>query len=81
MGEYESLYTPMVIQMIGVGEKTGNLSEIMETLADFYEEEIDNATKNLSSIIEPLIMLVIGGAVGFFAVSMIQPMYSMMEGI
>ncbi len=81
LGKYESLYTPMVIQMIGVGEKTGNLSEIMETLADFYEEEIDNATKNLSSIIEPVIMLVIGGAVGFFAISMIQPMYSMMEGI
>ncbi len=79
--EYENLYTPMVIQMIDVGEETGNLSEILETLADFYEEEIDNATKNLSSIIEPIIMIIIGAAVGFFAVSMIQPMYSMMGGI
>ncbi len=81
LDHYRDLYTPMVIQMIGVGEKTGNLSEILETLANFYEEEIDNATKNLSSIIEPIIMLVIGGAVGFFAISMIKPMYSMMEGI
>jgi len=79
--EYENLYTPMVIQMIDVGEKTGNLSDILETLADFYEEEIDNTTKNLSSVIEPIIMIIIGAAVGFFAVSMIQPMYSMMGGI
>ena len=78
---YKNLYTPMVVQMIGVGEKTGNLSEVLETLADFYEEEIDNTTKNLSAIIEPVIMIVIGGAVGFFAVSMMQPMYSMMGGI
>jgi len=81
LDKYKNLYTPMVVQMIDVGEKTGNLSEILETLADFYEEEIDNTTKNLSSIIEPVIMIIIGGAVGFFAVSMIQPMYSMMSGI
>jgi len=78
---YDNLYTPMVVQMIDVGEKTGNLSEILKTLADFYEEEIDNTTKNLSSVIEPVIMVIIGAAVGFFAISMIQPMYSMMGGI
>jgi type IV pilus assembly protein PilC len=81
LAEYKNLYTPMVVQMISVGEKTGNLSDVLETLADFYEEEIDNTTKNLSSIIEPIIMIVIGAAVGFFAISMIQPMYSMMGGI
>ena len=81
MSVYEHLYAPMIIQMINVGEKTGSLSDILKNLAEFYEEEIDNTTKNLSSIVEPIIMLVVGAAVGFFAVSMIQPMYSMMGGV
>lgn len=81
LAKYENLYLPMVIQMIKVGEKTGRLTEILTTLAEFYEGEIDSTTKNLSSIIEPVIMIIIGAAVGFFAVSMIQPMYSMMGGI
>jgi len=81
LSKYENLYTPMVIQMIGVGEETGSLSDILKNLADFYEEEIDNTTKNMSSVLEPIIMIVIGAAVGFFAISMIQPMYSMMSGI
>ncbi|MBU2579687.1 type II secretion system F family protein [Patescibacteria group bacterium] len=78
---YTNLYAPMIIQMTSVGEKTGDLAGILNNLADFYEEEIDNITKNLSSIIEPIIMLVVGAAVGFFAVSMIQPMYSMMGSV
>lgn len=81
LSNYQGLYNPMIIQMIKVGEQTGRLSEILENLADFYEEEIDNTTQNMSSLIEPLVMLLIGGAVGFFAVSMLQPMYSMMSGI
>jgi len=81
LSKYENLYTPMVIQMIGVGEETGSLSDILKNLADFYEEEIDNVTKNMSSVLEPIIMVVIGVAVGFFAISMIQPMYSMMSGV
>jgi len=80
-GKYENLYTPMVVQMIDVGEETGSLSDILKNLADFYEEEIDNVTKNMSSVLEPIIMVVIGAAVGFFAISMIQPMYSMMSGV
>ena len=76
--EYQEIFPLLVIQMIAVGEETGKTSEILGKLADFFEERVTNATKNLASIIEPVIMLLIGGAVGFFAVSMIQPMYSML---
>ena len=75
---HEDLYPSMVLQMIEVGEETGETSAILSKLADFFEEEVANATKNLSSVIEPVLMLVIGGIVGFFAISMVQPMYSML---
>ena len=75
---YTDIYPLTIVQMIKVGEETGETSEILEKMADFYEEEVSNATKNLSSIIEPILMLIIGGVVGFFAISMVQPMYSIM---
>jgi type IV pilus assembly protein PilC len=78
---HRELYPVLVVQMIGVGEQTGELSGIMERLADFYEEEVKNITDNLASVIEPILMIILGGAVGFFAISMIQPMYSMMGTI
>jgi len=81
LDKYKNLYTPMVVQMIGVGEETGSLSDILKNLADFYEEEIDNTTRNMSSVLEPIIMIFIAIVVGFFAISMIQPMYSMMSGV
>ncbi|KKR14364.1 MAG: Type II secretion system F domain protein, partial [Candidatus Falkowbacteria bacterium GW2011_GWA2_39_24] len=68
-------------QMVEVGEETGETSQVLEQLAVFLEEEVANTTKNLASLIEPLLMLAVGGAVGFFAISMIQPMYSMLEAI
>jgi len=74
---YENIYPSIVIQMVAVGEETGETSSILAQLAEFFEEEVSNATKNLATIIEPVIMLIIGGAIGFFAVSMIQPMYTM----
>jgi type IV pilus assembly protein PilC len=67
--------------MIAVGEETGETSGILGNLADFFEEEVSNTTKNLASIIEPILMIIIGTVVGFFAVSMIQPMYSMLGAI
>ena len=76
--KYENIYPFLVIQMIEVGEETGKTSDILIQLADFYEEEVTTTTKGLSSIIEPIIMVIIGGAVGFFAISMIQPMYAML---
>ena len=78
---YEEIYSPMVLQMMEVGEETGETSEILEKLADFYEEELNNATKRLSSIIEPILILIIGGVVGFFAISMMQPMFGIMGGM
>ena len=78
---YENIYPPIVIQMIEVGEETGETSDILKRLADFFEEEVTNATKNLSAVIEPVLMLIIGAAIGFFAISMIQPMYSMLGAI
>ncbi|MCX6759917.1 MAG: type II secretion system F family protein [Candidatus Nealsonbacteria bacterium] len=80
--EYEEkLYSSLVIQMIEIGEETGKTAEILNKLADFFEEEVANATKNLSAIIEPVMMVVIGAVVGFFVVSMIQPMYGMIQGM
>ncbi len=78
---YQDIYPVTVIQMIAVGEETGETSSILSKLADFFEEEIGRDTENLASIIEPVIMIVIGAAVGFFAISMIQPMYSMLEAL
>ena len=78
---YSDIYPTLVIQMISVGEETGQTSEILDKLADFFEEEVANSTKNISSVIEPFIMLLVGGAIGFFAISMVQPMYSMLDAV
>lgn len=78
----ESKIFPILVpQMIEVGEETGKTEAVLLKLAEFYEEEINQLTKNLSSVIEPVLMLIIGSAVGFFAISILQPMYSVLENI
>lgn len=79
--KYSELYPPLVTQMIAVGEETGAVTDILKRLAMFFESEVSESTKNMSTIIEPFLMIIIGIVVGFFAVSMMQPMYSIVGAI
>lgn len=81
LSEHTDIFPILVSQIVQVGEETGKTEVVLLQLAEFYEEEVDQITKNLSAIIEPILMVIIGGAVGFFAVAMLTPMYSMMDNI
>ena len=81
ISRYPRLFPLLVPQILEVGEETGKTEVVLQRLAEFYEEEVSQITKNMSSIIEPILMLLIGGGVGFFAVAMLQPMYSVLENI
>jgi len=81
ISHYPELYPALIRQMVAVGEETGQLENILERLAKFYEEEVDQATKNISVIIEPILMVIIGIAVGFFALSILKPIYSILQGV
>ncbi|MBU0704952.1 MAG: type II secretion system F family protein [Chloroflexi bacterium] len=77
----ERLFPPLLAQMVHVGEETGTLEENLATLASFYEEEVDRSTQLLASLVEPVLTIFIGGLVGFVAISMVMPMYSIMSEI
>jgi type IV pilus assembly protein PilC len=74
-------YPTFVGEMMAVGEETGNMAVMLGEVAVFYENDVEERTKDLSTIIEPVLMVVIGAAVGFFALSMITPIYSVMDKV
>lgn len=79
--KYNNLYPLFVSEMVAVGEETGKIGEMLSGVASYYEEEVDQKTKDMSSVIEPVIMIFIGVAVGGFAISMLAPTYSLVDAI
>ena len=73
------VFPAMVTHMISIGEETGALDAMLNKVADFYEDEVDAAIKSLTSIIEPIMMLFVGGLVGLVVISMYLPMFNMMN--
>jgi type IV pilus assembly protein PilC len=79
--DHPEFYPPLMADMLAVGEETGHVAEMLKQVAVFYEAEVEQSTKDLSTIIEPVLMLLIGLMVGVFAVSVISPIYSISSKI
>jgi type IV pilus assembly protein PilC len=75
------LFPPMVIRMVRVGEETGTLDQSLEQIADFLAEEMDYRIRNMIALMEPGLVIAVGGAVGFVAVSVILPMYGLLKAV
>lgn len=77
----KNLYPVFVGEMLSVGEETGKMTDMLENIANYYENEVEQKTKDLSTIIEPFLMILIGIVVGIFAVAMMLPTYSLVDAI
>lgn len=75
------LFPPLVLQMISIGEETGSLDAMLGKVADFYEAEVDAAIESLTSAIEPLLIIFLGGVVGFIVVAMFLPLVKLINGL
>jgi type IV pilus assembly protein PilC len=74
-------FPSMVVQMIAVGEETGAMDTMMSKIADFYEDEVAAAVKALTSILEPLMIVIVGAMVGFIVISMYMPLFKVYDQI
>lgn len=76
-----AIFPPMVVQMIGVGEQTGAMDEMLQKIADFYEDEVDTAVAAMTSLLEPIILIFLGGGVGGMLIAMYLPIFSIAGNI
>jgi type IV pilus assembly protein PilC len=79
--EENSVFPPMVSHMVAVGEESGQLEAMLEKIADFYDAEVDAKVKALTSLIEPIMITVVGVVVGFIVISMYLPIFSLYDKI
>jgi type IV pilus assembly protein PilC len=75
------IFPVMVVQMVGVGEETGALSTMLAKVAEFYEDEVATAVKGLTSLLEPVMIMVVGGIVGFIVIAMYMPLFKIYDQI
>jgi type IV pilus assembly protein PilC len=74
-----AIFPPMVSQMVKIGEETGELEKMLGKIADFYEDEVDAAIQSLTSIVEPMMMILVGMMVGVIVIAMYLPMFRMLS--
>ncbi|TCK98379.1 type IV pilus assembly protein PilC [Natranaerovirga hydrolytica] len=77
----EGLFPPLLVHMVRIGEDTGSLEEVMNNVADIYDEEVETTVAQLTTILEPLIIVVLAVVIGAIVISVLQPMFSMYDGI
>ena len=75
------LFPPMVIHMVSIGEETGNIEAMLENVAKYYEEDVQAATESMMALMEPAIIIVMAGVVGFLVIAMLSPMFSLYENL
>jgi type IV pilus assembly protein PilC len=75
------VFPPMVVQMVGVGEHTGNMDSMLGKIADFYDEEVDAAVEAMTALLEPALMVVLGGTIGALLIAMYLPIFKIAENI
>lgn len=81
LGAHTKLFPPLIVQMAMVGERSGNIDEMLGDIANFYEQQVDNVLDSLSSIIEPILILILGGMIGSIALAVMMPMYALTQSI
>jgi type IV pilus assembly protein PilC len=75
----EDIFPPMTVQMIAVGEDSGSIDEMLAKVADFYDQEVEATTESLTTLVEPVMMLFLGGIVGFMVISLYMPIFKIFE--
>ncbi len=75
------LFPPMVIHMVSIGEETGNIEQMLENVAGYYEDDVQAATESMMALMEPFIIIVMAGVVGFLVIAMLSPMFSLYESL
>lgn len=81
ISDYPTLYPSIIQQMVGVGERSGSLGDSLNYLANFYEDKVEASAKNISSLIEPILLVFIGGIVAALAISILTPIYSILGNV